>query len=172
MPLWLSYVEAFSPIIGYGLVAYSVIYASRNFKEVRRKAAFQAYDKFADRMHQIRVLQASNPNITTIWEGGKEGFALKNTTAEHFYFVKILLQANEAIFHSLNDPDTATDLIGIELSGWEKNLETDLSAPKFRNIWKSYPHLQESYSPQFQNKVEEIIKRVEAAEVYSAESVS
>ena len=152
-----EWVRALLPAV---IIASSVYFASRSYQDNRRKTAYEFYDKFADRMFVIRQLQISNPDIPTIWEGGPEGIALKDTPAQHFYFAKMLFQANEAIFLALSDPQIQTDATKMDLYGWEENFRTDLSSPIFARIWRNFPHVRSSYSREFQAKVDEILNKL------------
>lgn len=153
----LELVSTFAPILSALIIAGSVFYASRNLAHVERKTAYDFYDKFADRMFQIRLLQISNGIIPEIWEGGPEGEALGSIKAEHFYFAKMLLQANEAVFLALRDKQIQTNITRMDLDGWRQNFKTDLSAPTFARIWREFDHVRNSYSQDFQDEVERIL---------------
>ncbi|MEL6360403.1 MAG: hypothetical protein AAFR21_04915 [Pseudomonadota bacterium] len=158
---FLSALQAFGPYISALIIAGSVFYASRNYKHVQRRTAYDFYDKFADRMHDIRSLQLLYPDIPKIWDGGPEGHALSNVEPRHFYFAKMLLQANEAIFLALRDPLIQTKVTKMDLNGWRQNFKTDLRAPGFADIWRNYDHVRQSYSSVFQKEVERILNEID-----------
>ncbi len=126
-------------------------------RKLQRKTAYDVYDKFADRMFQIRLLQISNNIIPKIWDGGPEGKVQETVLPEHFYFAKILFQTNEAIFLALNDQSIETEITKMDLEGWKNNFRTDLSAPIFSRIWTDFKHVRDSYSKDFQNVVDGIL---------------
>jgi len=124
-------------------------------------AAYDAYQRFSDRMEHLRILELDRPEIRMLWEGGKEGKALK--TYQHpqqFYFVKMLLQANEALFLALSDADIPTEKKGFTLSAWRANFMTDLSAPEFRRTWNEFSIVRDSYDKRFQDEVGRLIDKI------------
>lgn len=124
-------------------------------------SAYDGYQRFSDRMEHLRMLELDRPEIRMLWEGGEEGDALKTYKhPEQFYFVKMLLQANEAFFLALSDADIHTEKKGFTLDAWRANFMTDLSAPEFRRTWTAFPIVKNSYDKRFQAEVERLIALV------------
>lgn len=133
-------------------------------------SAYDAFQRFADRMEHLRVLEIEHPELRSIWKGGLEDEALKQfDKPEQFYFAKMLFQANEALFLALNDENIPTDGKGFTLDGWRENFKTDLSAPMFRGTWTKWRIVRESYDLRFQEEVSKLICEIDTHGLKPAE---
>lgn len=160
MPLWLEITFEVLKLAASCAIVVSIIIASNNYKVAKNKTALDAYQKYADIMTQVRSLQISNPEIRKIWTGGPES-KLSEISPEHFYFAKILFQANELIYLALQDTNSNVSRLPFTLEGWEGNFRTDLESPIFRKIWDDFPHVKKSYSVKFGEKVAEITEKID-----------
>ena len=134
-------------------------------KEQRNKSVYSVFDKFSDRMIDLRKIQLMDEQVRKIWDGGLEGEALKEFVDEkHFYFAKMLFQVNEAYFIALMDNDLNTEEKGFRYKPWRDNFKAELTAKNFRDIWSRHRIVRDSYSQGFRDEVNEIIAEIERGE--------
>ena len=135
-------------------------------RKLQNEIRFQAHNTTVDRMYQIRTLLIEDPDLYHIWDGGIEGEALKNSEShKYFYLVKMLLHMNESIFLEMLEKKIKKSARDETFGPWRENLKTDLTAPKFRDVWTKNRIVRDSYDPQFAAEVNAIIQEIERGDV-------
>lgn len=152
----------FGAIEGIGIIA-ALIYTAQQNLSLEKEMKLQAYNTTIDRIYQIRTLLINDPDLHKIWDGGLEGDTLKNINHKHFYLIKMVLHMNESLYLKIKKDrnNKNQDL----LHPFLENLKTDLTATKFREVWKNNRIVRESYDKSFQKEVNKIIQEVEVGNV-------
>ena len=155
----MNYELILSSISSIGIIG-ALIYTAKQNSSLEKEMKLQAYNTTIDRIYQIRTLLIQEDELHKVFHGGIEGDVLEEVDHKHFYLIKMILHMNESLYVKIKKDSKNDNSIDL-LIPFLENLKTDLTATKFREVWKNNRIVRESYDKDFQLEVNKIIREID-----------